>query len=71
MSCGPPASRRVYVTLVKLAFSQRRKMMFKLLKSTWPEAALQRAFASLHLPLEVRAEKVELEGFVALAEQLT
>jgi 16S rRNA (adenine1518-N6/adenine1519-N6)-dimethyltransferase len=66
-----PASRQVYVKLVKLAFSQRRKMMLKLLKSTWPEETLQQAFANLRLAPDVRAEKVGLEGFVALAEQLT
>jgi 16S rRNA (adenine1518-N6/adenine1519-N6)-dimethyltransferase len=67
----PPASRRVYVSLVKLAFSQRRKMMMKLLKATWPEETLQKAFVALKLPADIRAEKVELEGFVALAEMLT
>lgn len=66
----PPGSRRVYVSLIKLAFSQRRKMMMKLLKSTWPEELLQKAFATLNIPVGIRAEKVELETFVALAEHL-
>lgn len=61
-----PAFRRI----VKRGFSQRRKMMFKLLKQDWPEAALQRAFPAIGLPATVRAEAVSLEQFAALAELL-
>lgn len=57
---------QVFVQIVKRAFSQRRKMMFKLLKSDWPEEKLCAAFAGLSIsPLE-RAEKVSLEVFVKL-----
>ena len=39
-----PELRPLFVALVKRAFSQRRKMMFKLLKQDWPEARLAEAF---------------------------
>ncbi len=35
--------------IVKTAFSQRRKMMMKLLKQSWPIEKLEAAFASLGL----------------------
>ena len=62
--------RRVFVRLVKRAFSQRRKMMFKLLKQEWPEARLAAAFAQLEIPLPERAEKLGLEKFTQLARFL-
>ena len=62
--------RRTFVRLVKRAFSQRRKMMLKLLKQEWPVAALAAAFAELNIsPLE-RAEKLGLEHFTALTKLL-
>ena len=54
--------------LVKLAFSQRRKMMLKLLKQNWPADKLLAAFESLGLSPQIRAEKVTLEQFVRLTE---
>ena len=39
----PEEQRRSFTRLVKRAFSQRRKMMFKLLKADWPLDGLQRA----------------------------
>lgn len=66
-----PPTRKLFVSVVKLAFSQRRKMMLKLLKSTWDEGVLQRAFAEIGLPVDIRAEKVELERFVRLSELLS
>lgn len=59
--------RRVYVQLVKRSFSQRRKMMFKLLKEDWPEQRLAREFERLELPPQIRAEEVSLEQFTRLA----
>lgn len=52
--------------LVKMAFSQRRKMMMKLLKAGWPVEQLAAAFAQLGLSPQVRAEAVSLEHFVRL-----
>lgn len=62
----PDAQRPVFVRIVKRAFSQRRKMMLKLLKAEWPAEKLTQAFAALNIsPLE-RAEKLSLEQFVKL-----
>lgn len=67
----PENLRPVFVRLVKQAFSQRRKMMLKLLKQTWPPEALQAAFARLQISLQERAEKLSLAQFVALTEILS
>lgn len=56
--------------LVKLSFSQRRKMMLKLLKQDWPAEKLESAFAQLNLSPQIRAEKVSLEQFVELTKLL-
>jgi 16S rRNA (adenine1518-N6/adenine1519-N6)-dimethyltransferase len=65
-----PALRPAFVRLVKLAFSQRRKMMAKLLKQDWPVDRLDSALSSLGLSPQVRAEAVSLEQFVRLTEAL-
>src|ERR1700709_2585148 len=52
--------------LVKLGFSQRRKMMLKLLKQEWPVEMLSSVFEQLGLSPQIRAEKVSLEQFVEL-----
>jgi 16S rRNA (adenine1518-N6/adenine1519-N6)-dimethyltransferase len=59
-----------FVRLVRRAFSQRRKQMFKLLRADWPVGRLGRAYAALALPANARAEAVTLEQFVALTAQL-
>jgi 16S rRNA (adenine1518-N6/adenine1519-N6)-dimethyltransferase len=60
--------RAVFTRLVKKAFSERRKMMFKLLKQEWPEAKLAVAFTEIGLPPQVRAEAVPLEHFIELTK---
>ena len=66
----PPEHHALFARVVKLGFSQRRKMMLKLLKMEWPEDKLARAFAQLNLSPQVRAEKVSLEQFAELVKQL-
>ena len=67
----PEAKRGIFRRLVKKAFSQRRKMMLKLLKQEWPKEKLEAAFAELGIsPLE-RAEKLSLQQFVALVTILS
>lgn len=66
----PAEKRPVFHRLVKQAFSQRRKMMLKLLKQTWPKEKLEAAFNELGISLLERAEKLSLQQFVALAERL-
>jgi 16S rRNA (adenine1518-N6/adenine1519-N6)-dimethyltransferase len=62
--------RIVFVRVVKRAFSQRRKKMFKLLKEDWPAPQLERAFAQSGVDTQARAEAVSLEQFVRLAQCL-
>jgi 16S rRNA (adenine1518-N6/adenine1519-N6)-dimethyltransferase len=57
--------------IVKLGFSQRRKMMLKLLKQSWPPARLEMAFEQLSISLQARAESVTLEQFVGLTRLLS
>jgi 16S rRNA (adenine1518-N6/adenine1519-N6)-dimethyltransferase len=63
--------RAAFVKIVKRAFSQRRKMMLKLLKQDWAADKLASAFAGLKISPQERAEKLSLEQFVALTEILT
>jgi 16S rRNA (adenine1518-N6/adenine1519-N6)-dimethyltransferase len=62
--------RVIFAKIVKRAFSQRRKMMLKLLREDWPAEKLERAFEKLQLSPQIRAEAVSLEQFVALTENL-
>ncbi|HZL42047.1 MAG TPA: 16S rRNA (adenine(1518)-N(6)/adenine(1519)-N(6))-dimethyltransferase RsmA [Verrucomicrobiae bacterium] len=64
------AQREVFKTIVKQAFSQRRKMMLKLLKEHWAQNALADAFKSAGLEPQVRAEQASLGQFVQLAQML-
>lgn len=67
----PDALRPVFVRIVKRAFSQRRKMMLKLLKAEWPADKLERAFTELNISPMERAEKLSLEQFVVLTTLLS
>lgn len=62
--------RNIFRRLVKQSFSQRRKMMLKLLKQDWPKEKLAAAFASLNISVQERAEKLSLETFVKLTQTL-
>ena len=62
----PRPLESIFTKIVKRGFSQRRKMMFKLLKTDWPEERLASAFAKLGLPRQIRAEQVSLRQFVQL-----
>lgn len=59
-----------FVRVVKSAFSQRRKIMFKLLKHDWPEDALAQAVDAANIPRQARAETVSLEQFAGLVNAL-
>jgi len=65
-----PELRRPFTRIVKRAFSQRRKMMRKLLLADWPPERLDAAFTALNISPQERAEKVTLKQFVALAKLL-
>jgi 16S rRNA (adenine1518-N6/adenine1519-N6)-dimethyltransferase len=66
----PDALRPVFVKVVKRAFSQRRKMMLKLLKQDWPAEQLAPAFAALGISVHERAEKLSLDQFVELTKHV-
>ncbi len=65
-----PDQREIFAKIVKRAFSQRRKMMLKLLKTDWPETALREIFAATGLDPGIRAEQIGLSGFVQLTQLL-
>jgi 16S rRNA (adenine1518-N6/adenine1519-N6)-dimethyltransferase len=67
----PENLRASFVKMVKRAFSQRRKMMLKLLKADWPKERLEAAFVELKISPQERAEKLSLDQFVALTAVLT
>ncbi len=61
----------VFEKIVKRGFSQRRKMMLKLLKQDWPAEKLGVVFDQLKLSPQERAEKLSVEQFVQLTKLLT
>jgi 16S rRNA (adenine1518-N6/adenine1519-N6)-dimethyltransferase len=65
-----PSLAPAYAKVAKLAFSQRRKMMMKLLKQNFPTEALQAAYGTLGLDPAVRAEQVTIEQFSGLTCRL-
>jgi len=67
----PRVQRDIFVELVKRAFSQRRKIMFKLLKPRWATEELDAAFAAAELAASTRAEDVTLQQFVRLTRALS
>ncbi len=60
----------MFYKIIKRAFSQRRKMMLKLLKQDWPAERLAAVFPELNISLQERAEKLSLEQFVGLTGKL-
>jgi 16S rRNA (adenine1518-N6/adenine1519-N6)-dimethyltransferase len=66
----PEDCRSDFVKIVKRAFSQRRKMMLKLLRDDWPIEKLEQAFTKLNIQPQERAEKLSLEQFVHLTGKL-
>jgi 16S rRNA (adenine1518-N6/adenine1519-N6)-dimethyltransferase len=64
----PENLRATFVKIVKRGFSQRRKMMLKLLKQDWAADKLAAAFAELNISPMERAEKLSLEQFVELTK---
>ncbi len=67
----PSEQRDAFARIVKRSFSQRRKMMLKLLKEDWPEQRLGPEFECLKLSPQVRAEEVSLDQFTQLTQALS
>lgn len=63
--------RSSFTCIVKQAFSQRRKMMFKLLKARWSADQLGTAFDQTGIDSRARAEQLSLDNFVQLTLRLT
>ncbi|MDH7502026.1 MAG: 16S rRNA (adenine(1518)-N(6)/adenine(1519)-N(6))-dimethyltransferase RsmA [Verrucomicrobiota bacterium] len=64
------AAADCFGSLIRMAFEQRRKMMFKVLKAKWNAAQLQQAFAAVGLDPKVRPEEVSLSQFAEMARIL-
>jgi len=60
-----------FARIVKRAFSQRRKMMLKLLKADWPAEVLVNAFEAAGISLQARGEACSLQQFVILTKHLS
>lgn len=69
-SLVPDDQKETYNRIVKRSFSQRRKMMFKLLRADWESEALEKAFVETGLGLQVRAEVVSPAQFAQLTRLL-
>jgi len=66
----PPDRIAAYARVVKLAFSQRRKMLRKLLRSEWPEPVLDAALAATGIAPTARAETISIPRLAALTDHL-
>ena len=66
----PNSLQGTYTTLIKRAFSQRRKMMRKNLRGNWPDEQIDDAMTTVGLDKKIRAERVTLEQFARLTELL-
>lgn len=66
----PHALVPMFMRIVRKGFSERRKMMFKLLKQEWDPARLEAGYEQARIPLDQRAEKVSLGQFAILARFL-
>lgn len=65
-----PEMRKRIGGVVKTAFLQRRKQLGKTLGNCYGRDRVAAAFAKLGLPHEIRPDKVPVETFVALSEEL-
>jgi 16S rRNA (adenine1518-N6/adenine1519-N6)-dimethyltransferase len=62
------AQRETFAKIVKRAFSQRRKMMLKLLREDWLAERLAAAFSQVQISEQVRAEVLTLDQFASLTK---
>ncbi len=62
--------RGVFAKIVKRGFSQRRKMMLKLLKADWPGTRLAGVFEQMRISPQERAENLSREQFEQLSRLL-
>jgi len=65
-----PELETVFDRVVKLALSQRRKMIVKLLKQQWPAEKVSSALKHMDIRPDERGEKLSLEQFTELTRLL-
>lgn len=66
----PEDRKPIFERIVKRGFSQRRKMMLKLLKQDWDPDRLQQAYTAASIDIKDRAEAVSLEQYVIMTNSL-
>ena len=66
----PNTLLNTYTAIVKRAFSQRRKMMRKNLRGSWPDEQINEAMTAVELDEKIRAERVTLDQYARLTELL-
>lgn len=66
----PEEHHGLFDKVIKRAFSQRRKMMAKLLRADWPDEKIQQILADLQIRPDIRAEKLSLEQLAAFTQRL-
>lgn len=67
---APPHAAAAYVAVAKTAFSQRRKMLGKLLRARWPAERVEQALKAAGAAATARAETLPPEAFAAMAQTL-
>ena len=66
----PREQVKEFQRVVKRAFSERRKVMLKLLKTDWPADRLAEIFRVLQIDPQARAETVSVEQFASMTRML-
>ncbi len=59
-----------YEKFLRLLFSQKRKQLGGLLKSSFPVELIQESFASINVPLTIRSEALTLDQVISLYRML-
>jgi 16S rRNA (adenine1518-N6/adenine1519-N6)-dimethyltransferase len=67
----PLEQRQIFVEIVQMAFSQRRKKMIKQLCRKFDREKILKAYELLGIEEGARAETVSVDTFVALSESLS
>ena len=62
--------RKFFATFVRTAFAHRRKKMFKQLTAVVPPDRLTEAMAACGAAPDIRAERVTVEQFIAMAKMI-
>jgi 16S rRNA (adenine1518-N6/adenine1519-N6)-dimethyltransferase len=65
-----PDEMAMFFNLLHLGFGQKRKQLLSNLSHVYDRSRLEETFANLSLPLDVRAEVVPLQSWIALAGEL-